>query len=365
MDTNNDRKLSLWYEHGCPEEGTTFIARHSSACLYDTFKGVCEYQLYPILEKDADLLLYQLIKDLVMHPDFKEYLNAINLVGGTSINFNFRRGEYEEWARPYLLFPADDRITTYYKEELKWPYIVGASSMCYHSYGESGLIDEDDYPLFRVYYIVKWNYLLEGPVVKYVEYFRRDSSSMPKMENNVVALTSVICSVLEIIPENNANLVAWRNRLQNSLDMIKTHANELHILHQVGLYDIQALWNKLIEEGLDEEQLKRVSKRLETELHRYAMFVVNLIDWKMTGFDSSQVTTVIPAHRTNCVTPPHSEPEYKRPTDPVKNCGNDFNSQSDGYDWDNVWPKYPFERGDMDPEEYEAKRREWLWKYSR
>lgn len=363
MDTNNDRKLSLWYEHGCPEEGTTFIARHSSACQYDAYKGVCEYQLYPILEKDADLLLYQLVKDLVMHPDFKEYLNAINL-GGSSINFNYRRGESEEWSRPYLLFPADDRITTYYKEELQWPYIVGASSVCYHAYGESGLTDEDEDPLFKVYYIVKWDYYPEGSVVKYVEYFRRDGHSMPKMENNVAALNSAIRSVLEIIPENKADLVSWRNRLKSSLEMINTHANELHILHQAGLYDIQGLWN-IMREEVNDNQFERVSKKLETELHRYAMLVVNLIDWKMTGFDSSQIATTIPKHGTKCDTLPNSKHEYKEPNEPVRSIEKETESQSGGYDWDRVWPKYPFERGDMDPEEYEAKRREWLWKYSR
>ena len=364
MDTNNDRLLSPWYEYGCPEEGTVFIARHSSACQYDAFEGVCEYQLYPILKKDADLLLYQLIKDLVMHPDFKEYLNTINL-SGSSINFNYHEGEHEEWSRPYLLFPADDRITTYYKEELQWPYIVGASSMYYHAYGESGLIDEDEYPLFRVYYIVKWDYYPEGSIVKYVEYFRRGEYRMSKMENNVAALNSAIRSVLEIIPENEANLVSWRNRLKSSMEMIKTHANELHILHQAGLYDLQGLWNIMREDKIDDEQFEWVRKKLETELHRYAMLVVNLIDWKMTGFDSSQITTAIPKHGTNCDTPHNSELGYKKTNEPVKTFGNNSESQSDGYDWDSVWPKYPFERGNMDPEEYEAKRREWLWKYSR
>lgn len=51
--------------------------------------------------------------------------------------------------------------------------------------------------------------------------------------------------------------------------------------------------------------------------------------------------------------------------DNVKTHHFDNNQDSKGYDWDNVWPKYPFERDNMDPDEYEAKRRAWLWENSR
>ena len=380
MVNNNEKKLALWYEQGSPEEGNYFISRHSSARQENVLKGVCVYQLYPILEKNADLLLYQMVKDLVLHPNFKDYLSAINL-GGTSINFNYANGESEEWFRPYLLFPSDDRITAYYKEELKWPYMVGASSIYYHAYGESGIIEEDDHPQFRVYYTVRWDHRLEGSVVKYVEFFRREEHRMPVMEDNTLKLQEIICNVLNLMPEDKTCLTPWKQRLTSALKMLVTNANELHILHQAGLYDIGELKTILRQEGKEGDQLDAMIDKMIKELHRYAMLVVNLIDWQLTGFDTSKVTKCIPKHKVindsiqndNFVYKKSEKPievertpdyEYNRYNN-VKTHHFDNNQDSKGYDWDNVWPKYPFERDNMDPDEYEAKRRAWLWENSR
>ena len=359
----SDVILKLWYAQGSPEDGNYFVARHSSARQTDAYKDVCDYQLHPILEKDCDLLLFQLVKDLVLHPDFKDFLNAINL-DGSSINFNYKNGEREEWFRPYLLFPADDRINTYYQEELKWPYMVGASSMCYHTYGESGIVEEDDHPLFWVYYTVRWDNCLEGSVVKYVEFFRRAKFGMSGMEDNTTQLQSVLCDVLDLMSDDITSLVSWKQRFTSALKMLVTHANELHILHQAGLYDIKALKAILRQEGMEGGQLDILVDKVIQELHRYAMLVVNLIDWQMTGFDISKVTTEIPEKSVIVEWPSHCE-DNRHDNVKTHHVENKSSSHSGGFDWDNVWPKYPFERGDMDPEEYEARRRAWLWENNR
>ena len=75
------------------------------------------------------------------------------------------------------------------------------------------------------------------------------------------------------------------------MEMMKTHANELHILHNVGLYDINVLWTLLYQSDSNKVELRKLIRDTERELHRYTMMVVNQIDWKYGGVTDNEYFT--------------------------------------------------------------------------
>lgn len=280
-----EKKLITWYEPDDPSKRNSIFTRHSSARQPEVTEGVCDYRLYSILEKDADLLLYNTVWDLVMHPDFYGFYEDIDVLN-SSVVFEVKGGGVT-WYRPYLLFPADDPSIDFHKKDMNYPYIVGAFSEFDDFYGgEAGLIEEGDGgPIFRDYYVPEWNFKNGEPEVVYREHKCGNEVSMPRIYDNEIELKKAIYELMKYIDTVNANVGVWKERLQMAHEMIKTHANELHVLHNAGLYDIETLWTLLIHSDHDNDKLRQHITAMNRELHRYAMMAVNLIDWKKGGFD--------------------------------------------------------------------------------
>lgn len=243
----NDKQLPQWYQ---PDAG-----RH----------------LFPINERDADMLLFNTVWDLVKHPDFCDFCKDTCIIG-KEISF----GSNVLWSRPLLLFPSDGPCMDYVEKELIYPYIIGAFSQYLDTeYPMIGLEEGDDYPMFRMYFTPEWKYAHGTLDIAYREHCRDREEPMPQMVDNTMALKSALEELLRYLNAVIADTGNWKERLLSSLTMLNDPADGLLILHSAGLYDIQSLWDLLIRAGHGGTRLSQLGRRVEQELHRYAMLMVN------------------------------------------------------------------------------------------
>ncbi|MBO4464138.1 MAG: hypothetical protein J5797_08105 [Prevotella sp.] len=278
---NNELLQPLWYEKGTPDGGSFFFGRPSTAAVQDVVEGVCDYRLFPIRRSDANLLLYHTIWDMLSGDNPMDFFRMV--CGKDSPVSKQPYNGTTEWTRPYFLFPSDAQSERFSLEIYHHPFIVAGYSMTCCALGESGLVEEDDEPLLTVYYVPEWEFVDGEPEVVYREYSSHCSPSIPYFEESPEKFRQAICNLLAFIDKKHIYVVEWKQRLELALRMIDTKANELHILHNVGLYDIDALWKLLVQKNQVGEELFRVSSEMNRCLHQYAMAVVNLIDWKKGG----------------------------------------------------------------------------------
>jgi hypothetical protein len=275
--------LTVWYGFDGSSKCNPYITRRSSAQKRKVISGVCDYRLYPILEKDADLLLFNTVWDIVMHSDFYDFYNSIDVIN-SSLHFDIKGCDIA-YARPYLFFPADLPRLRFSEKEFTYPYFVGV----FYEKGDysvpmAGLIEEGDgCPMFRAYLVPQWDFTGDQPEIVYRENRSKYVQSISWAINPSNTLQKAVFNLLEYLDRISVDVGDWKERLKTVLEMMKTHANELHILHNVGLYDINALWTLLYQSGHDHAELRKIIRDTERELHRYAMTVVNLIDWKNGG----------------------------------------------------------------------------------
>lgn len=275
--------LTVWYGFDGPSN-KPYITRRSSAQKHKNISDVCDYQLYPILEKDADMLLFNTVWDIVIHSNFYNFYNDIDVIN-TSLKFEIKGCDIA-YARPLLFFPKDMPRLKFSEKEFIYPYFVGVFyEMGDYYAGEAGLIEDGDgCPLFRAYFVPQWDFTCDEPEVVYREYHSKyDEESISKAMIPSNSLQKAVCHLLEFLDDVSVDVGNWKERLTITLEMIKTHANELHILHNVGLYDINALWTLLYQSNQNKVELRRLIRETERELHRYAMMVVNQIDWNYGG----------------------------------------------------------------------------------
>ena len=283
--------LTVWYGFDGSSKCNPYITRRSSAQKREVISGVCDYKLYPILEKDADWLLFNTIWDIVMHSDFYDFYNSIDVIN-SSLHFDIKGCDIA-YARPFLFFPTDMPRLRFSEKEFSYPYFVGVFYERGDYYaGEAGLIEEGDgCPLFRAYFVPQWDLSSDKPEVVYREYHSKYEESVSSAINSSNELQKAVFNLLEYLDSVSVDVGDWKERLKMVLEMMKTHANELHILHNVGLYDINTLWTLLYQFDSNKVELRKLIRDTERELHRYTMMVVNQIDWKYGGVTDNEYFT--------------------------------------------------------------------------
>jgi len=146
------------------------------------------------------------------------------------------------------------------------------------------MLDDDDDELYiKACNVAQWDVRDGYPDVKYYAMSGFYVDATPGFRNNHIELKKAIAEVLKYIETRRADVGEWKERLQVSLNMLETGANELHILHNAGLYDIDALWTLLLRGRTSDVHLQRVSMEMTSQLHHYAMWVINRIDWHKGG----------------------------------------------------------------------------------
>lgn len=272
--------LPLWYEEGYCECVIAKVSRHISGCLSwnSPETCACDYQLVPIRREDADLSLFVMVSDAAL---FR--INGLEEVYPTN-DADFTRvlpkpedyGESEGYMLMgyYLLFPAHEPVFISKEYPELPPAILAVSGEDGKYIGEAGLIT-DCYP--RIFYALQP--VGEGHELRYKELAFK--TSIPYFPNNYMQLSEALTNLLFLLRPFavNAALTAWMERLLLVQKMLQARANELHILHNAGLYDHQQLWSLMRQAGCSETQLSTIQQRYIHHLYRFAMYAVNIIGW--------------------------------------------------------------------------------------
>ena len=99
---------------------------------------------------------------------------------------------------------------------------------------------------------------------------------------NVKQMMQAIDNLLPLLKEAQLKEGEWLERLQTTRAMLKGRVNELHILHNGGLYDYHVLGQLLSKSNLCGERWYKPFSDYVSQLKVFAMYAVNL-DWNSQG----------------------------------------------------------------------------------
>lgn len=223
-----------------------------------------KYPLFPIRRADADMLLYNCVWDVAIASDYGNFFSTV-----TTPNFRLKDVKLEDVSF-LLIFPGDDPSNSYSPPILGMPYYVGVYGVYYGPFD----LEEDYLP--SLYYCFRPEWALDGSGdVNYINIGGSDNG-LPSNPDNTAELQQAIRLLLDFLHDHPADTGSWVERLNLTLQMLAERANPFHILHNAGLYDIDALWTLLLDAGLAGQELLKVSTGMTRQLHRYAMRVVNV-----------------------------------------------------------------------------------------
>lgn len=183
----------------------------------------------------------------------------------------------------YLIFPNEDLSVSYEYDALCQEVIIlwhSSERLC-----QNGYIDEDECTYDEkneyFYYVVSENRLVLRHEIGDWEWRN------PQILNCKKTFIEAMTVLLHFMRDKNLQEELWYVRLNDSLSMLqKDNVNEMHILHNSGLYDMDGLWAMFHEKGIDHEQMQHIRIAFIQELRRYAMYVINMINWVNGGLRS-------------------------------------------------------------------------------
>ncbi len=243
-----------------------------------------DYTLFPIPKADVDWVLYHLVAHFM-----KCRYNLDRITDGDGMRELFKPldDDAEQEDRKfvyYLVFPDEEQTLSYPPEMLEHEVVIMKSFFdIEHAIDPNPILGDDD-PDADVWYekvpLEYFHYAGEGESLSLK--LERDKD-LPKGFPNIVwngdAFAAAIGDLLGFLQKHGLGASSWSERLQMVLRMLEGEANELHILHNAGLYDHRVLWKWLGDKGVPQAGLDDVKHRYVSELKRYAMFVFNRLDW--------------------------------------------------------------------------------------
>ena len=251
------------------------------------------YKLYPLQFKRINWRLYYTVKTfmsaLLLTSGQFALLEDVNenfgdVIYDRLINrlFNGERRLTVESGSFYLIFPKEDLSVSYEYKALCQEAIILHQ---YTKYIPSTIYDideEGDYVTHNAYFYYERS-------DKRLILHREDCGwewSDPQLFNNERLFVEALRDVLCLMQNNHLQEEEWYKRLNDTSKMLDADdVNELHILHNAGLYDADDLWALLSQRGLGEEQISDVRDVYRKELHLYAMYVLNRLDWIYGGYN--------------------------------------------------------------------------------
>ena len=244
-----------------------------------------DYTLFPIKKTDVDWALYHLVAHFMKH---RYDLNGITDGDGTGDLFKPLVDDEKQEERKFnyhLIFPDEELTISYPAEMLEHEaVIVKIFFTIEHIENAHPYLGEDD-PNATFWY--------EEPPLEYFHYEGTGNNLSLKLERdadlpkdypitpwNGDTFAATVGELLDFLRKHELGASPWAERLQMVQRMLEGEVNELHILHNAGLYDHKAFWKWLAENGILESEMEDIRSRYVSELKRCAMFVFNELDWR-------------------------------------------------------------------------------------
>lgn len=244
-----------------------------------------DYTLYPIKKTDVDWPLYHLVRHFLARKSNLKISDGNEEVG----DYDFRcfdgdtmqdDGKYSL----YLMFPSEDLSVSYSEEMLEQEALVMKLFFPIEQFertipGQIEPLDDDEvwYEDVPMEYFCFPN---DGSNKELQHFKTQIPSKWPNIYYNVDAFLDVMCGLTATMQMNHLTDTPWYERLQTTKRMLEGTANELHILHNAGLYDHATLWSWLKEKGLEDTKIDTIKDCYVSQLKKYAMFALNELDWK-------------------------------------------------------------------------------------
>ena len=240
------------------------------------------HTLFPIEKAVVDWPLYCMVSGFV------KYKYGIDKIEYSDIFESVKKDKEEEDRKYsyYFVFPSEDYTCNYNEEMLGHEYLI----LKYidpeeHVNGEpfvspdDSFVTEDD----LWYEDVPMEYFCfpEGkPMQKLVHNKTQALSRRPVFPYNGDLFFDAVQEVRSCMDKNHLTELTWFARLRGVKQMLNDDINELHILHNAGLYDHNTLWSCLKENGIHQDDIDKLKDNYVSQLKKYAMFVLNRLDWK-------------------------------------------------------------------------------------
>lgn len=242
-----------------------------------------DYTLYPIDKRDVDWTMYQLVSHfmkLQYHLDSLGEEDAENVVSFWDMDADARHEERRYSYR--FVYPNEDLSISYDEAMLEQELVI---LKCFHPIRHLypipiPVLDDDDdegwfeYPPMEYFTLEK-----QGDKQELRHHKTNIESKFPDCVYNGDAFLDAIQELRSFLSSRNLTEQPWYSRLGTVAEMLQGDANELHVLHNAGLFDLGTLWLWLEDYGIKKAEYESVKERYLKQLKRYTMFVLNRLDW--------------------------------------------------------------------------------------
>ncbi len=242
-----------------------------------------EYTLYPIHKADVDWFLYNLVAHFLKARYKLDILSSDEEASAVfqSLDEDSMKNDTGVY---HLVFPNEEATVSYSMEVLDKEVIILKPCLpIEHPYAplipefddEGDLIDTLREEVPMEYFCFSDN----SGVIRLEHIHTEESSIFPDILYNGDEFLEALDVLLEFLQQKGIAEIPWFGRLQTVRRMVLCDANELHILHNAGLYDHQSLWGWMKDYGIPLKEIDNVKNQYVSQLKKYAMFVLNRLDW--------------------------------------------------------------------------------------
>lgn len=260
-----------------------------------------DYKLYPIPLCDVNRPVYYMMKSYFAH--------KVGCMPTDNLEVEWESVKVEAGAGWLLSFPAVDFSQPYDVDTLRQEVIIlhDRSVVRQHVDGQQygaawAWDDDDDAPEVKTemeshedhYYIDvdadTGRYCLEKQSDRFV------CNNLRFRRCNAPQMMQAIDRLLPLVREAALKKGEWQERLQVTRSMLGERVNELHILHNGGLYDYHVLEQLLSESGLDGGRWHEPFRDYVAQLKEFAMYAASL-GWNDYGsLESSDNYVEVPPY---------------------------------------------------------------------
>lgn len=215
------------------------------------------YELYPISSSYINYPIYYMVRYFF---SIKHFL----CLPSCEFDKEWRKVEIGNGIGLSLTFPSDDYSVSYDGFTLQKEVII--LNDCTNTHNEHYYIDIN--PDTNNYCVVNER-----------DTFARHGR--PQFFNNTVQFRRELEKMYSLLKEMEQGGNCWTQRLKTVIKMLDEKVNELHILHNAGLYDFHILERNLVNQSLDESKWRLAFNDYVSQLKVFAMYSLNNLGWSM------------------------------------------------------------------------------------
>lgn len=238
-----------------------------------------DYTLYPIKKTEVDWPLYYMVSHFLKLEYELDEVKGDD-VGNAQMfqSIDDDADKEERRYKYYLVFPFDELTVSYNEAMLAQEAIILKVFSTIEKPDPQYIGDEEHFTYEEVP-MEYFHFEGSGKRMELKHFYTDILSQFPDCVYNGDAFLEAINGILAFLQDKQLTELPWYSRLQTVVAMLDGNANELHILHNAGLFDHKTLWPLLEKSGIPKAEIEKVKEPYLTQLHRYAMFVLNELDW--------------------------------------------------------------------------------------